>query len=307
MSLLRDIQDAAVDPKIDVLFLLRKCKVLATRLRNQEFSQWIDWELNGYTDKEKLPDYRVIHVHSKGHFSGPAGSGLRNADIPLGCIEKQYREHLEKSLCMQPISAYIDLIKTSDGGSFQESWSPDLVAHVGAGIYQYMNCMSAWKVIPRPSIVSLVEAVRNRILNFVLEIETEAPEAGEAPPGKSPLSQEQVTQIFHTHIYGTVGNFAQGGQDFTQNANMSVKTNDFESLKNFLESVGFHQQQIQDLEEAVTEDSIEEVKSSRRLGPKVSNWLGSIMSGIAQGIIPIVQNVDANLITQAILIYYGIQ
>lgn len=172
MSLLRDIQDAAIDQAIDVTFLLRKCKVLAARLGNEEFNKWVDDELNGYKVIENLPNYRILSVESKGYFSGHAGSGLRNANIPLSCIDKQFRETLKKSYCTQPISVYVDLLKSSkSGGCFQEPWPNDLIAFVGGSIYQYMNCLGAWKVISRGSIVSLVDAVRNRILNFVLQIE----------------------------------------------------------------------------------------------------------------------------------------
>lgn len=307
MSLLREIQDVAIDQNSDVLSLLRRCKVLATRLKNKEFSQWVDWELNGYKNTEDLPDYRIITVHSKGHFSGVAGSGLRNADIPLSCIDKKYKKHLEKSFFMQSIGSYLDLVRNPDAGNFQEPWPPDLVAIIQGDIYRYMNCMTAWKVIPRPAIVSLIEAVRNRILNFVLEIETEAPGAGEAQPNHTPLPQDQVTQIFHTHIYGTVGNIAQGNQNVSQTSNVTVNENDLAALKSYIESTGITAQKIEELEKAIAEDNTTKVKETRVLGSKVSSWLGSVMSGIAQGIIPIIQNIDANLITQAILMYYGIK
>ncbi|MBF0290686.1 MAG: hypothetical protein HQK86_00860 [Nitrospinae bacterium] len=47
MSLLRDIQTAAVAPDTDVATLLRKCKILAVRLGNDDFKAWVDHELNG--------------------------------------------------------------------------------------------------------------------------------------------------------------------------------------------------------------------------------------------------------------------
>jgi len=307
MSLLRDIQQAAVDPSVDVSYLLRKCKILAVRLKNPEFNKWVDQELNGYKDVDSLPDYRVFRVHSKGYFSGPGGSGLKNADIPLSCIEKKFRNQLEKSYCMQPIGAYTDLLKNPKATSFQESWPPDLVAHVGQGIYQYLNCLSAWKVIPRGSIVSLVDAVRNRVLSFVLEIETEAPDAGEAPPNVSPLPQDKVSQVFHTHIYGNVGNIAEGSQHVTQAAVISVRQDDLESLKTYLTSLGIPKENVKDLEDAIGEDLESEVKKNKRLGSRVSAWLGSVLSGIAQGLIPVLQTIDANLITQAILMYYGLR
>jgi len=217
-SLLRQIQDTAIDSSVDLPTLLRKCKVLAARLGSDEFKQWVEWELSGYPSTDKLPDYRILAVNSKGHFSGPFGSGLRNADIPLACFDEEFRVDLGHSYLMGPIAALDDLIQRSKGGSFQEPWNPDVVAIVGQDIYQNMNCMQAWKVIPSGSIVAALEAVRNRVLNFVLEIEAQNPTAGEAEPNSSPVPQEKVHQIFNTYITGTVQNLATGNADVRQSA-----------------------------------------------------------------------------------------
>lgn len=69
MSLLRDIQDAAINSDIDISTVLRQCKVLAVRLGNDNFKKWVDQELNGYNKIDDLPDYRILTVQSKGHFS----------------------------------------------------------------------------------------------------------------------------------------------------------------------------------------------------------------------------------------------
>lgn len=306
MSLLNEIQNAAVDPDSKVSFILRKCKILGAKLGNEEFNKWIDQELNGYNDKESLPDYRVFPVQSKGHFAGPFGSGIKNAEIPPSCIDKKFHKVISKSHCIQPISYYEDLLAGSSEGAYEEPWSTDLTAYVGQEIYESMNCLAAWKVIPRGKIITLVDAVRNRILSFALEIESEDPDAGEAPLNNPPIPQERVSQVFHTHIYGNVGNIAEGSTNIKQSARVDVVQNDLESLTSFLYSIGFPKENIEELKAAIQSDPIDEVKESKRLGSKVSTWLGSALSAIAQGLLPIVQNVDANLITNAILSYYGL-
>jgi hypothetical protein len=83
MSLLRDIQNSAIDSSTDITIVLRKCKVLAVRLANDNFQKWVDRELNGYDSIDQLPEYRILKVELKGHFSGPWGSSLQNASIPI--------------------------------------------------------------------------------------------------------------------------------------------------------------------------------------------------------------------------------
>jgi hypothetical protein len=193
----------------------------AVRLGNENFKNWVDQELNGYNNIDNLPDYRILSVDSKGYFSG-ASRILKNADIPLLCIPEQLRETFSTAYCAEPISAYESFLKSSEGDSFQQKWSPDFVALYGKEIIQNMTCMSAWKVIPYGSIVSLVDSVRNRVLNFVLEIESEAPDAGEAPLNKPPLPQDRVTQFYFTAIYGNVENIAEGSTNITQSSTLNV-------------------------------------------------------------------------------------
>ena len=306
MSLLLDIQNDVIDSNVDISVILRKCKVLAVRLGNEPFENWVDQELNGYKNKKLLPDYRIVQVYSKGNFSGPFGSGLNNADIPFLSIPEKYRENLRKCYFVEPIGYYINSLKNSKGDNFMEQWPPDLVAYTGRDIYKNMNCMSAWKLIPNASMFSLVEAVRNRILNFVLEIGKEAPDAGEDSPRTQKISPERVSQVFNTTIYGNVGNISEASQNVNQKVTINVLKNDLNSLKTYLSSVGIPIDKIQKLEEAIQEDSTEAVNKNKKLGNKVFAWVKSISLQIKDKAIPILQGVSENLITLAILKYYGV-
>jgi hypothetical protein len=307
LTLLKDIQDAAINANIDISTVLRKCKVLAVRLGNDDFKKWVDEELNGYANIDDLPDYRILTVQSKGDFIADFGRELRNADIPLLCIPQEFRKAFGKSYCMQPISAYESLIKSSKGENFQEQWSPDFVALHCNKIYRHMNCMAAWKVLPYGAMIALIDSVRNRILNFVLEIESEAPDAGEATINNPLLPQEKVTQVFNTTIYGNVGNMADGSTNVTQSSTLQVYEHDFESLRNELIKLGLPSSEINELEVAIQEDEKTMVAKDKNLGNKVASWIGNLLTKSAKGSIPIIQNLSADLITKAILLYYGIE
>lgn len=231
MSLLREIQNNAVDAKFDISTLLRKCKILAARLGSSEFKEWVERELDGYRDTKDLPLYRIIRVNSKGHFSGPFGSSLKNADIPLSCFPEEMHEFLGHSYLKESVASLQSLIDSCNSGVAQEAWNSSFVALVGMRIYEGMNCMEAWKVIPITSIVSAVNTVRNKILDFALEIESEAPDAGEAPVNSRPMAEEKVHQIYNITINGTGHNVATGSSDFSQNiSNLSEQGKLFDEL-----------------------------------------------------------------------------
>jgi hypothetical protein len=84
--------------------------------------------------------------------------------------------------------------------------------------------MNAWQVIPINALITILSEIRNRILNFVLKIEAEAPEAGEAALNSTPVPSEKVQQIFNTTINGNVGNLATSSHNFKQQIN-NTETN----------------------------------------------------------------------------------
>lgn len=236
MTLLRQIQDAAIDSSTSLPTLLRKCKVLSSRLGSDEFKRWIDCELSGYPDSNDLPDYRVLDVTSKGHFIGPYGHELRNTDIPTFNIPEEIRETMERCYLTQPVAALEMLVSGSVKDNLEEPWNPNLVAYLGKKIYTSMKCMQAWKVIPRSGVVAAIDAVRTRVLNFVLEIEAQNPSAGEAAPNTNPVPMEKVSQIFTTFITGNVQNLAPGSSNVSQTATYTDQTNQ-EVLQKLAEAV----------------------------------------------------------------------
>jgi hypothetical protein len=154
----------------------------------------------------------------------------------------------------EPISSLADLVSKGGAGSFRVQWPADLVAQVGQDIVEYMACVNAWQVIPRGGIVGILDTVRTRILNFVLEIESEAPDAGEAAPGVRPVPQERVNQVFHTQIYGNVGNVAAGSDGFSQSNVSAVVQGDFNSLRTYLSGLGVDPVDLGELENAIKKD-----------------------------------------------------
>jgi AbiTii len=215
MSLLRDIQNAAVDPHMDIATLLRKCKILAVRLGSEEFKRWIDHELNGYDEVKELPNYRVLETESLGTFAEPYGQRIDNLPVPPLSLPEQFRDRATKAYLMQSVSAYASLIEGGRDNPI-EPWPADMTAMFARKIYPHLTCVSAWKVIPHNALVALIDTIKTRVLNFVLEIEEEAPAAGEAAPHQPPLPQEKVSQVFNTYISGNVQNVATGSSHSIQ-------------------------------------------------------------------------------------------
>ena len=59
-SVVEQLQAAAIDPQVRVSDLVRKAKLVASKLRLGDFERWTDAELQGYPDGSALPAYRQI-------------------------------------------------------------------------------------------------------------------------------------------------------------------------------------------------------------------------------------------------------
>ncbi len=300
MSLLRQIQDDAVDSSKPLGDLLRKCRVLAYRLGHEEFKEWVEFELNGYPDEKDTPPYRVAHAESYGDFSGPFQSGLRNAPIPPSNVPEKFREIATTVYFRESISALEDLVKDKKGGTLRSAFPGDLVPLLK--VYEHMNCLSAWRQIAPGSVISILDNVRNRVLNFSLEIEAKAPAAGEAKPGEHPVPKDSINQIFNMVVYG--GTVAAGSHHFTQSSITEIKQGDIDSLVKFLESQGISKEDSKQLVEAVKEDP--PPKDASHLGSRVSSWMGRMIAKTASGAWKIATEEGAKILMEAVKRHYGL-
>ncbi|MPN28025.1 hypothetical protein SDC9_175462 [bioreactor metagenome] len=125
-------------------------------------------------------------------------------------------------------------------GQLTQSWNPVILAKYGSNMYSDLNCIQAWKVIPVASVIGIIDTVKTKILNFVLEIEVINPEAGEAELNSNPIPQDKVSQIFNINISGNVGNLSSG------NSNNNIQQSTINGIpKEFMELIA----KIQDVKE----------------------------------------------------------
>lgn len=302
MSLLDDIQMAAVDANSDLGTLLRKCKVLAARLGSVPLENWLLWESNGYPPDVEVPDYRIWSLVLKGHFAGPFGSSLQNVSIPLVYIPEKTRKHYERYECRQSIASIEATLRESDEGTVGLS-TGNLTLLLGANVYQDQNCIQAWAEFSTIHLVELLNAVRNRILDFVLAISKEAPTTGESV-GKAAtaIQPERVTQIFNTTVFG--GSASLVGTALDSSIAFNIATNDFASLADTLRQQGVFDDDIKELQEAVGSD--DKPVDRRKFGPKVASWIAKMMQKAADGSWGIGISAAGNLLAQAIAKYYGL-
>ena len=198
MSLLSDIQEAITNPSFRLADILRKAKVLAFRLDHQEFKYWVNRELNGYESNDNMPEYRILReVDSYGHFIRRDGAQFVNAPIPSFSLSEEYRELMRTIYISQGVEAIETSIQQSGNNLvLYMPWSPDAIAIIQPKTYKYMNCISAWQAVCVSFLVEVLDAVKNRILDFVLEIESKFPNVNDIRYGETLIPKHDIQHIF---------------------------------------------------------------------------------------------------------------
>jgi hypothetical protein len=239
MGMLQDIEHAVTSSDRPLTDVLRMAKILAAKLDNALLRDWADQELNGYAEDAPLPPHRAPRkVPVYGDFRGNSYEA-RNVPISVIQLKAEHRQAASKGLFRAsftgPIATYEDLLR-HDAVQFQEMWDHDAVLLVEPMVYKGMQCIAAWRVVNRAMFVGVVDGVRNRLLDLVLELERQVPGAGDVPSSSLPASKEQLNQIVQNTIYaegvtvtdqsinvhGTAGNIAGGQGNVVQQGNAHI-------------------------------------------------------------------------------------
>lgn len=301
MSLLKDVQNAAIDASSDLGTVLRKCKFLAARLGSQELENWLLWESKGYPEDVPVPGYRVWPLQVKGHFAGAFGSGLRNAPIPIRLLPYNVRQSYNEYECRSSIAVIESILEKDDSGMITVTTN-DLSLTLGTNVYERMNCLECWAEFGAMNLVELLNTVRNRILDFALAVWKEHPNAGETGSNaRESFNSDKITQIFNTTVHGGTANLV--GTANNSPVAFNIISNDFESVRRALQNNGVSEQDITDLERALAADK--PPRSPGKFGPKVSSWIAGMMKKAAEGAWGVGIATAGNLLAKIISEYYG--
>ena len=302
MSIIQQLQDDIVRQEVSLSSILRRAKILAYRLGHDELKKWVDYELNGYPDEASIPHYRRYRAHNRGYFHNPVIVS-KNTPIPTINLPDRIKSFVQETVLDMGAGSLEDLMDNPDmrkDGAVKALWPPDVVAVAAQyQIYENMNLLDAWKVINSNQVTKTLEAVRNKLLAFVLELQDSFPELAESDDQIGEVPLEQTTNIFNTHIHGNQ-NVVATGTNITQNVRQVVRSGDISSLLSYLESIGVSEEDTQELKEAVEEDGPAE--ESAGVGPRVRDWLGKRM---AEGALNATMSGIAMTAAKAVAQYYG--
>lgn len=299
--LLDDIIELATNTGHSITVLLRKCVVLAHQIKNDRLKMWANKELSGYADEDELPNYRVVSATAIGHFSGWGGSQA-TLPIPPAALEKNHQRFATQVHLAQAIATYEDLVKTATAeGQITMNWPPNMVLYYQNRIPftgQQMSLVVAYQEIPKPTLVELLDTVRNRVLNVALEIQSELGERDEDLKHITPQSEEKIEryvsqQIFNGNVYVSTGQSTMTVQE------QHISAGNWEELQKVLCNSGISQSELESLSTAVSEDE-------NQMGPTVKGWIEKTAPKVLSGGVKMATSVGQAILTEYLKHYFGL-
>lgn len=200
----------------------------------------------------------------------------------------------------------LDGVSGQDGnrGALQLPWPPEFALKYASEYVHHGQCIKAWCEVSAAGVAGMLDKIKTKVLAFALQIEAEAPNAGDIESPAASIEERRVSQIFNTTINGAVQNYAAGASSINQVAvGGSVQAGDLDSLLTTLRSAGVADADLEELQEALEEDGR---SGAAGMGDAVKGWLGGLAAKAALGAASIGSDVVSSVVAQAIVAYLGI-
>lgn len=304
MNLVHEIVEilSGANPKIEDALI--KTKVLLHRLGEKQYVDWVNRELNGYSDDDEVPPYRVLPAAVK--LTITDGLTRRYKDFPaqMSQVDPKVRGWLDKYELRQSISALESMAK-SEGDTLGSDIAPELWGQLSKGISKGFFIEYARSQTSKAGLLGVITQIRSRLLDFVLELETRLPRDASDEDVKKIATPAAVGNLLNNAMFGHNTTIVIGDRN-TQHLNFSVvQKGDFESLSTFLKSRKVPETDVAALRAAIDSDASAVEHQKKELGPKVKSWRDKMIAKAVETSWQIEVGIAGNLLASALGSYYG--
>lgn len=225
-GLVLELQADALNRKVAVSDLLRKTLVVTRKLGVSHMTGWLTDELNGYGPEAEVPHYREVRgqvkVWNPYHGWQPVNFG-----------DTEMAEKLSTRKIMQPVGELDSLNTKQDGGYLQIPFPQ----HVVNSLMSAMNVpLQPTLIVPPSEVIGLLDAVRNHVLDFALQLEQE----GVIGEGMSFSTEEKRTASHITYnVTNNIGSMQNSQLQQHSSGSQTLQTNyDVQAIADLVKEIG---------------------------------------------------------------------
>jgi hypothetical protein len=251
------------------------------------------------TTEACLPIAAPAHVY--GHFVGPFGRDVQNFRVPVQGLklEPEIRSLLKEEILFGAGVASLEEMITSgaDETSTLKFSIPTEICMLLPQILEDMTCASLHKQTHKSAMRQILDAIRVKLLDLVLELAEHFPEIAESEEAVHAVNRDATATIIHNHIYGD-SNVVTSGSNIRQTVQQAFEPHDMDALLAAIERVGVSGKEGEELRTALVEDG---KPKETKLGRQVASWFGRT----SQKLLESGMTAAPTLLTEAISRYYG--
>ncbi len=250
---------------------LTRAKLIAYKIGDETLKEWIDNEINGYKDPEKLPDYRKIPCELFGVIQVPFGE-KKKIPIDAKYLDDWLNGLVYKMNVVQSVSTLEESIKKAEGIYGYENLPINLVKQ-----FQEMTNSPELIEVTRQIQISQLNHILNitkqKLIDTLLELDKNFPNMeNEFEPSKENI--EKANTIVTTNIYGGNVNSNVGlGENVNQNQELEISTKNIEKKIEEIRKLGVNDEQIEQIRNIIKNE-----KDKTSLSKKLISWSGKISS-----------------------------
>lgn len=287
-SIVLELQQECLDPDKAVSDLCRKALLIATKLSLD--TSWLTLEVEGYPagPAELVPEYRHL-------INSPIAINALGRHIPVMLDDTM--KQLKRIVSREPIAVIESTYNNIDGNYLYIEPPTDLQQTLQR-VFQRSD-----RFIFRTSpaeISKLLENVKNRILNFSLELEKQG------IMGEGMTFKKEEKNAARNISISVGGNFTGSLGDVinsTLTQTITIQKNDLEALKTVLEQNNVSKGDIGALEAAIQQDG-DVVTEPNKFGQNVRAWMVSMFNKAAEGTWNVNIAAAGNILALALNHYY---
>lgn len=312
MKLIERIINELIDTEAPLESPLLKTKVLARRIGHTELENWVQNELDGYENPELIPEYRKSGAQLRGTIIN--GNRQYN-DQPLVIVglKRELGEFLTSTDFTSSISTLRSMYAKRGPTGELEQVLPAEISHFIEENYRnkigrnpYLQLISARKIISSDQINEVLNAVRMRLLNFMLDLDEKFGNQTNLEEMAKKESKKEIDQIFNqtiTNINTGDGSVVNTGNKAKLKVSIKITKGDKEALIAELKKNGVSEDDIIELAEIIDVDKPN--LPEKKFGPKVKNWMKKMLGKAVDGTWEISTGAAGELIAGLIQAYYG--
>lgn len=312
--LLQEIVDNLINTKESLSEALIKLNYFGRLTKNTELINYTNNELNGYRDKDLIPNYRktiaTLYIYMQNR------SNTQREILPISMLKEPYRSSLQYFSVTDGISVIEKMAREAEQKNSENEITKILPLELlpilqepAKKLYKsnvHFDVVKA-RINGNPNIFfQIPNAVRTKLIDLVTSIgETFGYNIEiESFNNKRDTNNQIIINQMNTIINNSGdGNTINTGNENSIANNVNMHKGNFERLQSELQKQGIDNLDIQELNEIIDNETPN--NEEQRLGENANGWISKIINKSLNGVGKIATGVSANLLASLIKQFYG--